>query len=56
MIPKRPQYMISGGGFLRWKDAFIPVVKLEANSLTFAVSYDANVSQLKAASQSQRRI
>jgi type IX secretion system PorP/SprF family membrane protein len=50
--PETPQYVISGGGFLRWKDAFIPVVKLEANSLTFAVSYDVNVSQLKAASQS----
>ncbi len=50
--PENPKYVISGGGFLRWKDAFIPVVKLEVNSLSFAFSYDVNVSQLKAASQS----
>ena len=51
--PDNPQYVISGGAFLRWKDAFIPIVKIEANSLVFAVSYDVNMSQLKAASQSR---
>jgi len=51
--PARPHYVISGGGFLRWKDAFIPVIKIEVSPLTFALSYDVNVSQLKAASQSQ---
>jgi type IX secretion system PorP/SprF family membrane protein len=48
-----PQYVISGGGFLRWKDAFIPVVKVEVRPLTFAVSYDVNVSSFKAATQSR---
>jgi type IX secretion system PorP/SprF family membrane protein len=39
------------GGFLRWKDAFIPVVKVDMRSLSVALSYDVNVSQLKTASQ-----
>lgn len=51
--PDDPQYVISGGGFLRWNDAFIPVVKMEMNPFTFAVSYDVNVSALKTISQSR---
>jgi type IX secretion system PorP/SprF family membrane protein len=51
--PEVPHYVISAGGFLRWNDAFIPVVKLEISPLTIALSYDVNVSQLKAASQSK---
>jgi type IX secretion system PorP/SprF family membrane protein len=39
------------GAFLRWKDAFIPVVKIDMRSLSVALSYDVNVSQLKTASQ-----
>jgi len=39
------------GGFLRWKDAFIPVVKMDMRSVSVALSYDVNVSQLKTASQ-----
>ena len=50
--PTDPHYVISGGGFLRWKDAFIPVIKIEVSPLTFALSYDVNVSTLKTASQS----
>lgn len=38
------------GGFLRWKDAFIPVVKVDMRSMSVAMSYDVNVSQLKTAS------
>lgn len=48
-----PAYTISGGGFIRWADAFIPVVKLETNPLSFALSYDINMSELKAASLSR---
>lgn len=44
-------YAISFGGYLRWKDAFIPVVKLDYNPFGIAFSYDANISQLKTASQ-----
>jgi type IX secretion system PorP/SprF family membrane protein len=38
------------GCFYRIGDALIPVVKVDYNQLTFAASYDMNVSKLKAAS------
>ncbi|MFT3936498.1 MAG: PorP/SprF family type IX secretion system membrane protein [Chitinophagaceae bacterium] len=46
-----PQYVIHGGAFLRWKDAFIPVLKIDYNPFSIALSYDVNVSQLKTVSQ-----
>lgn len=45
-----PSYVIHGGGFLRWGDAFIPVIKMEKKPLAIALSYDINISQLKTAS------
>ena len=48
-----PRYIISGGGFVRWRDAFVPVIKLETLPMTFALSYDVNISPLKTASQSR---
>jgi type IX secretion system PorP/SprF family membrane protein len=48
-----PKYLVSGGLFLRWKDAFIPVAKLEAKPLSISVSYDVNISQLTSASNGQ---
>ncbi len=45
-----PKYIISAGAFLRWKDALVPVAKLEFKPLAVAVSYDANISQLTSAS------
>lgn len=39
--------------FLRWGDAIIPVVKLDFNHMSFGLSYDVNVSKLKAVSNSQ---
>jgi type IX secretion system PorP/SprF family membrane protein len=48
-----PSYTLSGGAFLRWKDAFVPVVKIEWNSLASALSYDVNISTLKTASMGQ---
>lgn len=45
-----PDYVLHGGIFLRWKDAAIPVVKLDYRSLSFAFSYDINVSKLRPAS------
>ena len=45
-----PRYILHAGALIRWKDAIIPVVKLETRPLAFAVSYDVNVSQLKSAS------
>lgn len=44
-------YAISFGGYLRWKDAIIPVVKIDYNPFSIAFSYDANISQLRTASQ-----
>jgi type IX secretion system PorP/SprF family membrane protein len=49
--PVDPLYIIHGGAFIRWKDALIPVVKMEYKPMAIAVSYDVNVSQLKTASQ-----
>lgn len=46
-----PKYQLHAGAFLRWKDAFIPVVKVEVRPLSIAVSYDVNISPLKTASQ-----
>jgi type IX secretion system PorP/SprF family membrane protein len=41
------------GAFYRWNDAFIPVVKLDMYALSAGLSYDANVSRLRTASQSR---
>jgi type IX secretion system PorP/SprF family membrane protein len=49
--PENSPYTVSLGGFLRWRDALIPVLKLEMNSLAVSISYDVNVSELKTASQ-----
>ena len=46
-----PQYIIHGGAFMRWKDAIIPVVKIDYNPFSVALSYDVNVSELKTVSQ-----
>jgi len=46
-----PLYTLHFGGYLRWKDAFIPVVQLDYEPFSVAFSYDVNISQLKAASQ-----
>ena len=51
--PIDPKYIFSAGAFLRWKDAMIPVAKMEYKPFTISVSYDANVSQLKTASNSR---
>ncbi len=47
----KPLYTIHFGGYLRWKDAFIPVLQLDYNPFSIAFSYDVNISELKAASQ-----
>lgn len=44
-------YVFNLGGYIRWGDAIIPVIKLEMNSFTVGMSYDANISQLAAATQ-----
>ena len=49
--PENPAYIVHAGAFLRWKDALIPVIKIDMNQISMAISYDVNVSQLKTASQ-----
>lgn len=49
---ERP-YTVQMGTFLRWKDALIPVIKLDYSLFSVALSYDVNISQLKTASQSR---
>lgn len=49
--PENALYTLHAGAFLRWKDALIPVIKLDRYPLSVALSYDVNVSQLKTASQ-----
>ena len=48
--PEKPLYTIHAGGFLRWNDAFIPVIKLDYNPFSVALSYDVNISKLKPSS------
>lgn len=45
-----PDYTIHAGGFLRWNDAMIPVVKLDYTPFSVALSYDVNISKLKPSS------
>lgn len=44
------RYAVSGGLFLRNKDAIIPTVALDYNKFRIGFSYDVNISSLKAAS------
>ncbi len=47
---ENPKYTLHAGAYLRWKDALIPVAKVECRPIAIAVSYDANISQLKTGS------
>lgn len=44
---------LSFGSFIRWNDAVIPLIKLDANKVGIGFTYDVNISKLKAASQSR---
>jgi len=48
--PDNPAYTIHAGGFLRWNDALIPVVKIDYTPFSVAISYDVNISKLKPSS------
>ena len=43
-----PKYLIHGGMVVRWKDAVIPVIKMETKPLSISLSYDINISKLAA--------
>ena len=42
---------IAVGGAFRWKDAFVPIIKLYTHQLGIGLSYDVNISKLTTASQ-----
>ncbi len=42
---------ISAGMFYRWKDAAMPVIKLDYYKMSIGITYDVNLSKLKTASQ-----
>jgi type IX secretion system PorP/SprF family membrane protein len=48
--PDHPDYTVHAGGFLRWNDALVPVIKLDYNPFSVAISYDVNISKLKPSS------
>ncbi|HMU45344.1 MAG TPA: PorP/SprF family type IX secretion system membrane protein [Chitinophagaceae bacterium] len=48
--PDNPQYTMHAGGFLRWNDALIPVIKIDYTPFSIALSYDINISKLKPSS------
>ncbi len=48
---ENPRYIFHAGAYLRWKDAIIPVAKIEFKPFAVAMSFDANTSQLKQASR-----
>ncbi|MEO7312336.1 MAG: PorP/SprF family type IX secretion system membrane protein [Chitinophagaceae bacterium] len=50
-IIENARYTLSAGAFMRWKDAIIPVIKMEYKPFTVALSYDINTSLLRTASQ-----
>lgn len=43
-------FSLSGGAFIRWNDAVMPVVKLDYYKLGVGLTYDVNISKLRAAS------
>jgi hypothetical protein len=45
------QYAIHGGAFIRWRDAIIPVIKIDYNPFSIGFSYDINTSTLRPASR-----
>ncbi len=45
--PDEPKYILHGGAYVRLNDAIIPVAKIEMKPLSFALSYDVNISKLK---------
>lgn len=43
---------VYGGLYLRWNDALVPVIKIDMGAYELGMSYDINVSTLRAASRS----
>lgn len=45
------KYTLHAGAYMRWKDAIIPVIKLDYHPFSFCFSYDINTSTLRPASR-----
>jgi type IX secretion system PorP/SprF family membrane protein len=45
-----PAFTLSGGVFVRYKDAIIPTLKVDYKEYAFTLSYDVNTSRLRTAS------
>ncbi|MBC7866923.1 MAG: PorP/SprF family type IX secretion system membrane protein [Gloeobacteraceae cyanobacterium ES-bin-316] len=45
--PDEPKYILHAGAYIRFKDAIIPVAKIDMKPLSLALSYDVNISGLK---------
>jgi type IX secretion system PorP/SprF family membrane protein len=45
------RYLFHCGTYMRWRDAIIPVAKIEFQPVALAISYDANISSLKTSSK-----
>jgi type IX secretion system PorP/SprF family membrane protein len=50
---EEPDYVLSAGAFMRWKDAVIPTVQLDYRPFSVSLSYDVNISQLSQFSHGQ---
>ena len=46
-------YNLHAGAFIRWKDAVVPVIKMDYKPFSVALSYDVNISTLKTASRAR---
>ena len=46
-------FSLSGGVFMRWNDAVMPVLKLDLYKVAIGLTYDVNISKLRPASRAQ---
>jgi type IX secretion system PorP/SprF family membrane protein len=46
-------FSLSGGVFMRWNDAVVPVVKMDYYKIGIGLTYDVNISKLRQASQAR---
>jgi type IX secretion system PorP/SprF family membrane protein len=49
--PDNAKYILNFGSYFRWKDAIIPVARLDCKPLSFGLSYDINISSLRQATR-----
>lgn len=52
-VDEEESIALSGGVFIRWRDALVPMIKLDYYKLGIGMTYDVNISKLVKASQSR---